>query len=243
MPSKNPESIVDMKDTQVIEELALTHQIIADLGLDDLTYTHITMRSHDHPGHYYIGRLGPLFSQITPNDILLIQPDGHIANNPHDYIYNLTGHFVHKGIYEARPEVNAVIHTHTPDTIAIASMDGGLEFYCQFSYLFFDNISYMTYDALALDDCPQIPQSLGKNAALLMENHGAITVGKTIYEALFFTMFLEKAAQVQLKMMASNGKPICVPKSVCAAARDQMINFEEDIGKRDWIALKDKILN
>jgi ribulose-5-phosphate 4-epimerase/fuculose-1-phosphate aldolase len=100
----------------------------------------------------------------------------------------------------------------------------------------------MPYDALALDECPQIPQSLGKNAALLMENHGAITVGKTIYEALFFTMFLEKAAQVQLQMMAADGKPICVSKSVCKTARDQMLNFEENLGKRDWLALKERIL-
>ena len=230
-----------MKDTQVIEELALTHRIIAHLGLDDLTYTHITMRSIDHPGHYYIGRLGPLFSQITSSDIVLIQPDGQIANNLCGVTYNQTGHFVHNGIYESRPEIHAVIHTHTPNTIAIASMEGGLEFYSQFSYLFFENISVMAYDALALDECPQIPQSLGKNAALLMENHGAITVGKTIYEALFFTMFLEKAAQVQLKIMAAQGKPIRVSKNVCEIARDQMLNFEECLGKRDWLALKAQI--
>lgn len=232
-----------MEESCIIEELALTHQMMALLGLDDLTYTHITMRSLEHPGHYYVARLGPLFSQVTSKDIVRVDSKGQVVFPIKREVYNKTGHFVHYDIYGKRPDVNAIIHTHTPSTIAVASIKGGLRFYCQFSYLFYQNIGYMPYEALALDQSPQIPAALGNHSALLMENHGAITVGKTIYEALFFSMFLDKAADVQLKIMATRAEPLMVPEAICLQARDQMIGFEANLGHRDWAALKERLLN
>lgn len=221
------------------ENLALAHQLTAFIGLDDLTYTHITARSVRQPDTYYIARLGVLFEEVTADDILHINASGEVIEG--EGVFNITGHYIHQEIYAKNPHINAVIHTHTPNTIAVATLKAGLLPWSQFSFLFYENIGTTVYDALALGAQKTLVADLGNYPALLMQNHGAVTVGKTLHEAFFYMMFLEKAADVQLKLMAAGGDVHAVAPETCRQARDQMIQFEPDLGRRDWDALARKL--
>ena len=220
-------------EVDLIQELVQAHHLVALLGLDDLTYTHISMRSRVNPDHYYIARLGPLFSQVGVEDIVKMHLDGSFLEGPAEC--NLTGQNFHSALYRDRPDIHAAIHTHTANVIAVASLEGGLGVYSQFSMIFYERVGYLPYDGLALEAQGALSQA--PQVAVLMDNHGAITMGKTIQEALFYTLFLERAAEVQLKIMASGAKPILPQLEVCGKARDQMIAFEPDLGRRDWNAL------
>jgi ribulose-5-phosphate 4-epimerase/fuculose-1-phosphate aldolase len=218
----------------LVQDLVQAHRLVAMLGLDDLTYTHISVRSKCNPDRYYIARLGPLFSQVAEEDIVQMDISGKMIAGPAEC--NLTGQNFHGALYRHRPDVGAALHTHTPNVIAVASLEGGLQACSQFSMIFYERVGYFPYDGLALADQGCLSQD-PTHMALLMAHHGAITVGKTLHEALFYTLFLERAAEVQLKIMGSGGKPLLLDPEVCRKARDQMIDFEPDLGRRDWDAL------
>ncbi|MCP4923805.1 MAG: hypothetical protein GY915_07235 [bacterium] len=223
--------------TSTPEELATTFQILASMKMDDMTYTHGSIRDSEQLDSYWVNPLGPLFSQIKPEHLVQLNFEGQVlekGSGPH----NPTGENIHGPIYDARPEVGAILHFHTPATIAVSAVKCGLLPLSQFSLHFFENISYHSYGGLVLDKSEQgaVAQSLGSNSALLMRNHGALTVGRTIQEAFFYASFLEKACQSQVQTL-SQGQPFHVPSNdICRKAKRQMRGFEKDLGRRDWNA-------
>ena len=221
-------------EAALVHDLVLAHRLVAALGLDDLTYTHISVRSKLNPDHYYIARLGPLFSQVTTEDIVQMDLAGRMIDGPAEC--NLTGQNFHSALYRHRPDVGAVLHIHAPNIIAVSTVEGGLQPYSQFSLVFYERLGYLPYEGLALEDQGCLSRDPA-HVALLMPHHGAITLGKTLHEALFYALFLERSAEVQLKIMASGGKRLCLDPAVCRKTRDDMVAFEPDLGKRDWDAL------
>lgn len=223
--------------TSTPEELATTFQILASLKMDDMTYTHGSIRDSAQPDSYWINPLGPLFSQIEKEDLVRLDFEGQVLEKGRD-LHNPTGENIHGPIYKIRPEIGAILHFHTPATIAVASVECGLLPLSQFSLHFFENISYHRYGGLVMDKEEQnaISESLGTSSALLLRNHGALTVGRTIQEAFFYASFLEKACQSQVQTL-SQGQPFHVPSDdACRKAKEQMRNFEDDLGRRDWNA-------
>ena len=71
---------------------------------------------------------------------------------------------------------------------------------------------------------------------MLMQNHGMLTCGKTIWEALYYAYHLEMACQTQCLAMNAQTKLIVPSEAVCEQAVHDLLNFEEDIGIRDWHA-------
>ena len=135
-----------MIENEVRENLALTYRFLAELQMDDLTYTHLSARV---PGsrHFYIYPLGQLFSEVTAESLLTVSLDGTVVegSEPH---YNQTGYVMHGSIYDARPDLNAIIHLHTTAGVAVSIMGCGLLPMSQFSFHFYNRIAYHQYDSL-----------------------------------------------------------------------------------------------
>lgn len=220
------------------EDLARAYFILASLGMDDLTYTHLSVRV---PGEdaYYIYPLGLFYEEVRPDNLLKVSFDGDILEGKENS-FNITGYTIHSTIYKARPDLNAIIHLHTIAGVGVSCLDEGLLPISQFAYHFYERMAYHDYDALTLDSetqGSQLVNNLGSLKCMMLKNHGTLTAGATLHEALFYTLFLEKACQVQLQVLAS-GRSFTIPShEVCVRARDNMTAFESDIGLRDWLAL------
>ncbi len=240
MQSTNQDFAKDTQLTEVIvrQDLARAYQILGHLGYDDLSYTHLSARI---PGEqsFFMYPLGLLFEEVTPENLLQVSLTGEVLNGT-EVEYNKTGYIMHGSIYQNRPDINAVFHLHTIAGVAVSAMQCGLLPISQFALHFFKHMSYYDYDSLALDSNQhgdKLVCDLGQNSAMLLRNHGTLTCGSTVQEAMFYTNFLEKACQVQCKILAS-GQPYTVPtEDVCEQARNDMRNFEADLGARDWAAL------
>ena len=224
-------------DQKIKEELAIAYRIIAILGLDDLTYTHITSRP---PGkdYFYIYAFGLLFEEVTSRNLLKVDFDGNILEGE-EYQYNLTGFITHGSIYKARKDVNAIFHLHTPDTVAVSAMKCGLLPLSQWALHFYQRIKYHDYNSLLLSGdthAKHLVDDLAESKIMLMRNHGLLTNGSTIQEALFFVYHLELACKTQCKILSSNRRFV-MPSSVIAekSARD-LLSFESGLGQRDWKA-------
>lgn len=231
-----------IRDPQAVKNnLAKCYYILSQKGLDDRTYTHLSARV---PGEdaYYIYPLGLLFSETTPDNLIKVDFEGTIIEGK-ETVFNATGYVIHASLYKARLDVNAIFHLHTPAGVAVSCQKEGLLPLSQFSFHFYNRLSYHTYDALCLDVDRQgenLINDLGPtNKAMILRNHGTMTCGSTPHEALFYTLFLEEACRVQIQALSAGRDNLLIPSSaVCEEARGNMTDFENgDIGRRDFEAL------
>lgn len=219
--------------------LALAYRILAKLGVDDLTYTHLSTRGKDCDT-FYIYPFGMLFAEVKPSDLLLVTLDGDVLEGS-EHQYNSTGYVIHGNIYKAREDINSIFHLHTPEIVAVSSCKRGLLPISQWALHFYDQISYHNYNSLALSQSQgsDLINDLGQNNySMLLRNHGSITSGKTIQEAMFYTYHLIQACKTQCAAL-SMGESLCIPtKSICKKSVNDLLTFEESLGVRDWEAWK-----
>ena len=215
-------------------QLATLFQICALKQWDNWTYTHLSARL---PGttEFYINPFQCLYQDVFPDTLVAID-----YANPDKESYekvNPTGIAIHQAVYEARPDINCVVHLHTSAGVAVSSMASGLMPISQFALHFYGKIGRHSYDSLNLDPQGQLQQltsDLGAGNALLLNNHGTLTVGRTIAEGFFFTHHLEEACRVQCMAMAAQTELIVLPDTICRKAHHDLLSFESDLGRRDW---------
>lgn len=230
-----------MTSSEVRSSLTAAYKILAFLQMDDLTYTHLSARV---PGQdtYFIYPLGCLFSEVTPECLLTVSMEGEVLEGKETQ-YNKTGYVIHSAIYKARPDVNAIFHLHTTAAVAVSAQAQGLLPISQFSFHFYNRLSYHSYNALALDENKhgaEMAKDLGENFAMLLQNHGSLTCGSTIHQAFFYAYYLEQACKTQIAaLMGTAVKDLIIPSpEVCEQAAQDMRAFEPDLGLRDWQALR-----
>ena len=231
---------------QTRSELAFAYKVFAHLNWDDNTYTHLSARVphiEGVKGSFLIQRFGLLYEEVTADNLIEIDFDGNVIKG--DPQFNSTGYVIHGAIYKARPDLNAVFHLHTIAGVAVSTNKMGLLPISQFALHFHERMSYHEYNSLALDFHGQggrIAKSLGKNKAMILQNHGTLTCGETIHEAFLYMQFLEKACQVQVRSPPCNDPHLLMPpREICEAAYNDMRNYEDDFGARDWAAWKRKL--
>jgi len=228
-----------MKDRTLKENLATAYKILSYLKMDDLTYTHISTRSSKGDS-FYIYPFGMLFSEVESSCLLEVDFSGKILEGE-EYQYNKTGYIIHSIIYKNRPDINAIFHLHTIPSVAVSCMKGGLLPISQFALHFYGQVRYHNYNSLVLteDSGKQIVNDLEGKYIMFLQNHGTLTCGKTIYEAMYYTNHLEKACRVQIAALSAGKENLIFPSSeICKKSNSDLLSFEEDLGMRDWLALK-----
>ncbi len=202
-PSIQPQ--VSPEEWQARCDLAACYRLVDSYGMTDLIYNHITLRI---PGteHLLINLYGLLYSEITATSLAKIDVEGNILSKPETgYGINRSGFVIHGAIHQARPDVAAVIHTHTRAGMAVSSMKCGLLPMTQTGMRFVGHLGYHAYEGPAIDlsERERIVADLGAHDALIMRNHGLLTCGATIQQA-FNTMYqLELSCRAQVDAMAA----------------------------------------
>ena len=93
-----------------------------------------------------------------------------------------------------------------------------------------------------LDEVDESDMKDEKPEKMFLRNHGTLTCGKTIHEAMFYTNHLEKACRVQIASLTVGLENLIIPdNATCKQSNNDLINFEKDLGLRDWLALKRNI--
>jgi ribulose-5-phosphate 4-epimerase/fuculose-1-phosphate aldolase len=217
-------------------KLSQAYRILAYLGLDDHTYTHLSARSQDGNA-FYIYPFGLRFEEVTPDTLMKVDLKGDVLEGL-EYQYNKTGYVLHGAIYDARPDIKSIFHIHTPATTAVSICEDGLLPISQWALHFFEKIVYHEYNSLLLDfkSTNTLINDLGKEYIILLRNHGAVICGKTIEEAMFFTYHLENACKTQCMTLPMGQKLVIPSKETCMQSVNDLLKFEANLGKRDWDA-------
>lgn len=217
-------------------KLAQAYKILSALNFDDHTYTHLSSRSAEADS-FYIYPFGLRFEEATEDNLMKVDFDGNVLEG-NEFQYNKTGYNIHSIIYKIRPDINSVFHIHTPAIVAVSVCKKGLMPISQWALHFYEQIAYHDYDSLSLNknQASQLASDLGDKYTMLMRNHGSLTCGKTIYEAMFYTYHLEQAAKTQIALLSMNQEYITPLDEICKKTVSDLLNFEKNLGKRDWDA-------
>ena len=190
-------------------DLAAAYRLIDFYGMSDIGANHISMRVPDEEGAFLINAYGLMYEEITASSLLKIDFDGNLLAGPSfgtlKYGVNRAGFVIHSAIHRHCPHIDCVIHTHTWPGMAVSALKCGLLPLAQTSMRFV-NISYHDYQGVVLDTAEQesLLRDMGDNNAMILRNHGLLTVGRTIPEAFNAMHRLELSCKLQLAAMACN---------------------------------------
>jgi ribulose-5-phosphate 4-epimerase/fuculose-1-phosphate aldolase len=174
-----------------------------------------------------------LFSEITASSLVKVDYAGEIVGDS-DWPVNRAGVAIHGTVLEARPDINCVFHTHMPYTTAVSSLECGLLPMSQAALRFEGLLAYHDYGRAATDpiECSRLAEDFGDKWVMLLRNHGGLTTGKTVGDALVAAFYLEKACQFQV-LAQSTGQPIVLPSEETRGTGENFPRNEE----RAWAAL------
>ena len=190
-------------------DLAACYRLVDLYGMSDMMANHISSHVPGEPGAFLINAYGMMYEEITASSLIKVDLAGSILSTPDfgdlGYGINQAGYVIHSAVHAARPEIACVIHTHSWASMAVSSLDCGLLPITQ-TAMRFAKIGYHDYQGVVLDENEQasLLADLGDGEALLLRNHGALVVGRTVGEAFNWAHRLELACRAQIGAMACN---------------------------------------
>ncbi|MDR8763878.1 class II aldolase/adducin family protein [Burkholderia multivorans] len=200
MTHKNPQP-GDFSDVewQARCDLAAAYRLAAANGWHDMFGTHFSVRVPGKRDQYLVNPAGYFFEEITASSLVRIDTHGNVLSSSHHGI-NPAADAIHGSIFEARPEVGAIMHLHAVAGTGVSAQEGGLLPISQSAVILSGRVRYYDYGGTRLDEaeCHRLVSALAQGSVLFMRNHGTLTVGRTIGEAFALMTRLERACEIQL---------------------------------------------
>jgi len=233
-PSDSPEWVSRV-------HLAACYRLCALNQWDDLIYTHISAAIPGEPNHYLINPFGMQFDEITASSLLKVNVQGELLPNQSGMV-NPTGFAIHGAIHRARADAQCVMHLHNTAGIAVSAQRDGLLPLSQHAMRFIGHLGYHDYEGLALTESEgaRLVAHLGNHPAMLLRNHGTLTVGRTVAEAYVVMATLIKACEIQVAAFSSPNLIMPEPRIIEKAAAD-LHDLGAEEGVLEWPALLRKL--
>ena len=224
-------------------ELAAVYRLLAHFRMTDLIFTHVSVRLPGPEHHFLINPYGLLFEEITASSLVKVGLDGELVE-PSPYRVNPAGFVIHGAVHAAREDAQCVLHTHTKAGCAVAAQQGGLLPVNQISLEFYKRVGYHDYEGIALNtgERARIVEDLGDHPALILRNHGLLTVGETPAQAFLRMFYLDKACEIQVAAASSGDLLLPDPEVAEHTARQFAGEADDEFSDDDaydlaWAAL------
>ncbi|MDB5811503.1 MAG: class aldolase/adducin family protein [Betaproteobacteria bacterium] len=229
---------VSAAEWQLRCELAAAHRLVAHFVFVDLTYNHISMRVPVEPTHFLVKPANVFMEQVTASNLVKYDLDGNqvlaSAFKAAPSAYN-----IHGAILRERPDLNSIVHTHSPANIAVSAQEQGLLMLSQQAMRFYRQIAYYVYDGddATKEGATRLARAMGDKWLMILHNHGAVVCGKTIQDAYIQNHFLELACRAQIGALAGGAELITPSRELCEE-RVKMFGHvgQYDASSRDWQA-------
>ena len=223
-------------------EIATARQSLIDAGLvlehlghGDMTRGHVSIRVPGKAEHFFMKPHSVGLGEITDENILTFDLESEIVagtSRPHSERY------IHSEIFRARPDVNAVIHTHPVHTVAFSATTQKMKALNQGGAIF-KNAMPVYQDTINLIRSKEtgrgVAMALGPHNVVVMRHHGIAMAGASIAEAVVLCVMLEEAARIQLLAVGSGLDPWEFPDDDVASLRANLMRPDQFVVNFDYL--------
>jgi ribulose-5-phosphate 4-epimerase/fuculose-1-phosphate aldolase len=206
------------------QRLASAFRLFAKFGFSEGVAGHITVRDPEMADHFWVNPFGMHFAHIRVSDLVLVNEKGEVVEG--DRLVNESAFAIHSRVHMARPDVVAAAHAHSLYGKTWSSLGRLLDPLTQDACAFYEDHSlFADYTGVVYDmsEGDRIAQALGNRKAVILQNHGNLTVGSTVDEAAWLFITMDRSCQSQL-MAEAAGKPVPIAHEAAIVARTQVGN-------------------
>ncbi|MBS0474621.1 MAG: class II aldolase/adducin family protein [Proteobacteria bacterium] len=195
-------------------ELAACYRVFDHLGWSESIYNHISVKVPDEEGAFLINPFGLLYSEVCASNLVKIDIDGNTLDGS-TYPVNKAGFVQHSYFHRHVPWAHAIVHSHTTATMAVCSLEGGLQPVNFYACNFMGRLAYHDFEGITVraEEGERLLANLGDKRILMLKNHGPVILGRSLPEVFIQHWSLQRACEVQMATL-SMGKPIVVPDEV-----------------------------
>jgi len=187
------------------QKLAGALRIFGRVGFGEGVAGHITVRDPEFPDHFWVNPFAVSFRHIKQSDLLLVNHQGDVVYGTKPV--NRAAFVIHAAIHAARPDVVAAAHSHSVHGKAFSSLGIPLDPITQDACIFYEDHRVVTEQGGAvvfeLGAGKELAAAFPTGKAMIHQNHGLITVGQTVDEAVFWFLSMDRSCQAQLMAMAA----------------------------------------
>jgi ribulose-5-phosphate 4-epimerase/fuculose-1-phosphate aldolase len=206
------------------QRLAAGCRLFAKFGFEEGVAGHITARDPERTDHFWVNPFGMSFKHIKVSDLILVDHQGRVVEGR--YPVNEAAFAIHSQVHQARPDVIAAAHSHSTHGRAIAALGQRLEPITQDVCAFYqDHGLFDDYTGVVtdLEEGKRIAAALGGHKAVILRNHGLLTVGDSVDAAAWWFITMERSCQVQLLAKAA-GLVVPIEHDNAALTHEQIGN-------------------
>ena len=204
------------------QRLAAAFRLFARFGFDEGVAGHITVRDPERPDRFWVNPLGVYFGHIRASDLLLVDHHGEVVEGKRPV--NRAAFAIHSAVHAARPDVVAAAHAHSLAGKTWSTLHRPLDPLTQDACAFYeDHAVFSDYSGVVNDveEGKKIGAALGKHKAVILANHGLLTVGQSVEEAAWWFITMDRSCRAQLDAEAA-GTPTPIPPEIARHTRGQI---------------------
>ena len=204
------------------QRLAAALRLFGKFGFDEGVAGHITVRDPIDTETFWVNPMGRSFKLVRVSDLIRVSHEGDVVEG--EGLLNGAAFTIHSQIHRARPDVTAAAHAHSIYGKTWSSMGRLLDPLTQDACAFYDDLALLgdyTGVVVSMTEGERLADALGDKKAIMLKNHGHLTVGESVDEALWWYVTLERSCQVQL-MAEAAGTPSPIPDEMAKHTAGQV---------------------
>lgn len=213
------------------QRLAVGFRLFSKFGFEEGVAGHITARDPEHQDCFWVNPLAVPFAHIRVSDLIMVDHLGEVVhgNRP----VNAAAFAIHSQVHQARQDAVGAAHSHSVYGKSFSALGQLLEPITQDATAFYDDHAlFDDYTGVVLDveEGKRIAHALGDRKAVILRNHGLLTVGPTVDAAVWWFITMERSCQAQLLAMAAGDRVLIDP--------EQAATTKEQVGsdKMGWLS-------
>ncbi|HEY1466631.1 MAG TPA: class II aldolase/adducin family protein [Acidimicrobiales bacterium] len=213
---------LDDERTYRKQRLAAGFRLFSKFGFDEGIAGHITARDPEQLDHFWVNPFGMHFGHIRVSDLILVNDKGDVVVG--DRSVNTAAFAIHSQVHAARPDVIAAGHAHSIYGKSWSALGRLLDPITQDACAFYeDHALFDDYTGVVLDieEGKRIAHALGDAKAVILRNHGLLTVGHSVDEAVWWFITMERSCQAQL-LASSAGTPVLIDPEMARLTASQV---------------------
>lgn len=235
---------IDPQEWKARVDLAAAFRLAALNGWDELLFAHLSARVPGHPNQFLMHPAAILFEEVTASNLHKLDEHCRHVEPSEDLPHKFAFPF-HKGIYDAFPQAQCVIHLHTKAVTAVAMQQQGLIPGNQYA-LWLGPVGYHDYEGLVSTDeeGQRLARNFGNKQIVLQRGHGFVLWGHSIHEAYMLAFLMIRACEVQMMSLAGGVTPYVPPQPVLDATIGQariITDGQQPFNQMTWRALLRKL--